>query len=73
VHLLLGGGIMYAVVGCAAIGTGSAESTIPLLFTGIMLVTTGYLDSTILALSEYATIYIRDLNLLLYMNVQSGP
>jgi hypothetical protein len=47
----------YSIVVCAAIGTDRAENTPPLLlFTGCCLVTASYCESTILALSEYATI-----------------
>jgi hypothetical protein len=46
----------YSVVEYAAIGTNFAESTSLVLFTGRCLVTAGYYDSTILSLSEYATL-----------------
>jgi hypothetical protein len=40
VQLLLGGGMTYSIVVCAAIGTGRAENNIPLLpFTGHYLAT----------------------------------
>jgi hypothetical protein len=48
----------YSIVACTLIGTDCAENTIPLvLFTGHCLVTADCCDSTILALSVYATIF----------------
>jgi hypothetical protein len=58
-ELLLSDGITYSIVAYAAIGTDCAENTIPLLFTGSGLVTACCCDSTVLALSEYATILWR--------------
>jgi hypothetical protein len=56
VQLLLGVGMTYSTVACAAIGMDCAQNTIPLLlFTGCCLVMAGCHDSTILALSKYAT------------------
>jgi hypothetical protein len=47
----------YSIVACAAIGTDCTENTIAfLLFTGRWIVTAVCCDSTVLALSEYATI-----------------
>jgi hypothetical protein len=47
----------YSTVAYTAIGTDYTENTIPLLlFMGCFLVTASCCDSTILALSEYATI-----------------
>jgi hypothetical protein len=58
VQLLLSDGMTYSIFACAAIGTQCAENTISLLlFTGRRLVTAGC-DSTILALSQHATIYL---------------
>jgi hypothetical protein len=56
VKLLLNDGMMYSIVTCAVIGMDLAENAIPLLFTDRCLVIAGCCDSTILALSEYATI-----------------
>jgi hypothetical protein len=66
VQSLLSDGMMYSIVACAAVGTDCAKSTIPLLFTDRCLVTAGYCDSTILALSECAT---RCLKLLEFRNL----
>jgi hypothetical protein len=60
VQLLLSESMTYYIVLCAAICPDCAENTIPLLlFTSRCLVKAGCCDSTILALSEYATgVYI---------------
>jgi hypothetical protein len=51
---------MFSTVVRAAIGTDWAENTIPLLlFKDRCLETAGCCDSKILALSEYAAIYIK--------------
>jgi hypothetical protein len=57
VQLLLIDGMMYSIVACAVISTDFTENIIPLLFMDCCLVTAGGCDSTILALSEYATIF----------------
>jgi hypothetical protein len=49
--------VTYFTVACAAIGADRVENTIPPLPTGHCLVTAGCCDSTIPALSEYATIF----------------
>jgi hypothetical protein len=56
VQLLLNDVMTYSIAVCAAIGTDWAKNTIPLLFLGRCLVMAGCCDSTVLALSEYATI-----------------
>jgi hypothetical protein len=62
VKLLLIDGMTYSIVAFAAIGTNCAENTIPqLLFTGRCLVTASCCDSTVLALSGYASIQIMNL------------
>jgi hypothetical protein len=49
----------YLIVACAAIGKDCAENTIHLLlFTDRCLATVGCFDSTIFALSEYATVFM---------------
>jgi hypothetical protein len=55
-QLLLINGMMYSYVACAAFDMGCTENTIPLLFTGRCLVAASCCESTVLALSEYATI-----------------
>lgn len=51
--------MMPSIVACTAIGTDSAQNTVPLLlFMGHWLVMASCCDSTILALSQYATVQI---------------
>jgi hypothetical protein len=59
VQLLLSGGMTYSTDAHATIGTDRSENTnFLLLFTCRCLVTAGCCGSTILALSEYATVLI---------------
>jgi hypothetical protein len=67
--------MIYSIVACAVIGTECAQNTTPmLLFKDRCLVTAGCCDSTILALSEYATISLirsRSLNSISFPNQYS--
>jgi hypothetical protein len=57
VQLLFSDGVTYSIVAYASIGMDCAENTIPLLLiTGRCLVTACCCDSTILGLSDYATL-----------------